>query len=91
MTLAELMAFHDRWFAPRNGSLVIVGAVTEAAALALVNKYFGSIQGGISAPRWEAELPRLRGQVLVEVAAPVHAASVQISWPTASLRAAGDA
>jgi zinc protease len=41
LTVADLKKFHDTWFAPNNAILGVVGDVTQAQAMALVNKYFG--------------------------------------------------
>ena len=42
-TAAMLKQFHDRWYAPNNAILVIVGNVDPAVTLATVTKLFGEI------------------------------------------------
>lgn len=44
ITLPELKAWYEQWYAPNNATLVIVGDVQPAAALAQVKKYFGDLK-----------------------------------------------
>jgi len=43
-TLADLQAWYQRWYAPNNAIVVVVGDVEPQAVLALANKYFGPIK-----------------------------------------------
>lgn len=45
-TLDDLKNFFLRWYGPNNATLIIAGNIDEASALALVDKYFGSIPRG---------------------------------------------
>ncbi len=42
-TAAMLKVFHDRWYAPNNAILVVVGDVDPQTALATIQELFGSI------------------------------------------------
>jgi zinc protease len=44
ITLPELKAWYEQWYAPNNATLVIVGDVKPAAALAQVKRYFGDLK-----------------------------------------------
>jgi zinc protease len=44
ITLPELKAWYEQWYAPNNATLVIVGDVKPAAALAQVKQYFGGLK-----------------------------------------------
>jgi zinc protease len=43
-TAAMLKSFHDRWYAPNNAILVVVGEVDPQATLTEIKQLFGSIQ-----------------------------------------------
>lgn len=89
---ASVIAFHDAWITPDHATLAIVGDVTDADAVALVKRYFGSIPRGprVARPRFEAP-PRLTGETIVDVAANVLQASVSVRWPTPRLLTTEDA
>ena len=44
ITLPELKAWYQQWYAPNNATLVIVGDVKPATALAQVKQYFGDLK-----------------------------------------------
>lgn len=54
-TLDDLKHFFLRWYGPNNATLIIAGDFEEHAALALVDKYFGSIPAGPAVERVESE------------------------------------
>ncbi|HWP94499.1 MAG TPA: pitrilysin family protein [Gammaproteobacteria bacterium] len=64
MTLDELRAFHRTWFKPNNAKLVVVGDVTMAELMPLVEKHFGKWQPGEVPAKNLAPVPhRDRGAV----------------------------
>ena len=63
-TGAMLKRFHDRWYAPNNAMLVIVGDVEPRAALASVERLFGRIPRKATPPRPHIDLRPLSAQTL---------------------------
>jgi zinc protease len=91
VTPAEVAAFHDRWFVPRNASLVVAGDANRDDVMRLAKKYFGTIPGGAAQLHAASPAVRLGGQTWFDVAAPVHSTTVVIVWPTPAHYASGDA
>jgi zinc protease len=88
----DIIAFHDRWMTPDHATLVIVGDVKAAEAMAEVERWFGPIPASAER-KWfpPPSLPRLAGETRVEIAAPVATARVSIRWPTPALLTIDDA
>jgi predicted Zn-dependent peptidase len=63
--LVDARNFYSTWYAPDNASLAIVGDVETASALALAEKYFGSIpaKGGFPGPPSTDIAPRIGKEV----------------------------
>lgn len=55
--LGDVQAFFERYYAPANASLAIVGAFDAPTARALVEEYFGPVPAGSEAPEAECEAP----------------------------------
>ena len=45
-TLKDVHAFHDKWYRPKNCTLVVAGDYDEAQTREWIEKYFGEIEGG---------------------------------------------
>ncbi len=45
-TLKDVHAFHDKWYRPKNCTLVVAGDYDEAQTREWIEKYFGEIDGG---------------------------------------------
>ena len=57
MTAADLRAWYQRWYAPNNAVVVVVGDVDPAAVYALARKYFGPLaKGDITPPKDRPEI-----------------------------------
>jgi len=67
LTLAETRDFLERYYAPVNTTIALVGDVTPAQALALVERYFGDIPPGEPVPAVAAVEPPQRGEKRVNV------------------------
>jgi predicted Zn-dependent peptidase len=67
LTLAETRDFLKRYYAPVNTTIALVGDVTAAQALALVERYFGAIPPGEPVPPVVAVEPPQRGEKRVTV------------------------
>lgn len=48
--LADVQAFHEKYYIPRNATLVLCGRFDRDEALRLAEKYFGDIPGGTALP-----------------------------------------
>jgi zinc protease len=86
----DARAFFERYYHPRNASLVIAGDISTADALRLARELFGEIPAGPAVgPVSHAPLvPHARRLVLEDqVALP----RVYLSWPAAALFGPGDA
>jgi len=60
MTLADLGAWYQQWYAPNNATLVIVGDVQAATAFKLAEQYFGSIPAvKFKSVKQRVEVPQL--------------------------------
>jgi len=47
LTLADAKQWYDRWYAPNNATLVVVGDVEPAQVVALAKKYFGPLKATV--------------------------------------------
>ncbi|MFC2166963.1 M16 family metallopeptidase, partial [Acidobacteriota bacterium] len=45
-TLKDVHAFHDKWYRPKNCTLVVAGDYDDAQTREWIEKYFGEIDGG---------------------------------------------
>lgn len=62
-TREDVEAFFLRYYVPSNASLCLVGDLDEDRALALAERYFGPLAGGVKAPRtWTPPVPPGQGQ-----------------------------
>jgi zinc protease len=59
MTLKDLQRWYERWYAPNNAALVVVGDVDPKEVVALAKKYFGPIPArAVEPPRPPIEPPQ---------------------------------
>ncbi|MDO5093160.1 MAG: pitrilysin family protein [Propionibacteriaceae bacterium] len=61
-SLADVAAFHSRWYQPTQARLVICGAVTADEAVTLVERHFGDLPAAPSPERPPITTPALPGQ-----------------------------
>ena len=72
MELSDLQAWYQRWYAPNNAIVVVVGDVEPEAVLALAKKYFGPLQPEeIIPPKPRLEPPQ-QGKRYVNVQVPAE-------------------
>lgn len=82
-TLDDLKHFFLRWYGPNNATLIIAGDFEENAALALVDKYFGSIPVGPAVERVEPQTITLDADRYISyVDRYVRFPMLSISFPT---------
>ena len=62
ISLAATRSFHDRYYAPVNTVIALVGDIDTATAVALVGRYFGLIPPGTPVPPVAAAEPPQRGE-----------------------------
>lgn len=63
MRIEDLRAWYEKWYAPNNATVVVVGDVKAAEVFALAKKYFGPLKSGKitpSKPRLEIEQKGVR-------------------------------
>ena len=57
-TLADVVAFHARYYRPDNATLVVVGDFDQKQVDAWIDKYFGAVpRPAAPLPRWAAAPP----------------------------------
>ncbi len=67
MQLADLQAWYERWYAPNNAVLVVVGDVEPEAVLKLAQQYFGPLQPETIVPPKPRVEPPQRGKRSITV------------------------
>jgi predicted Zn-dependent peptidase len=67
LTLAETRSFHDRYYAPVNTVIALVGDIDPERAIVMVERYFGGIAPGVPVPRVTAVEPLQQGEKQVHV------------------------
>jgi predicted Zn-dependent peptidase len=89
--LGDAQAFAATWYGPANAMVVITGKADPAAAIALVERYFGSLPA--RTPPQRPILPDLTrtATTQLDVGAGVTRAEVRIAWVTPAYGAPGDA
>ncbi len=90
--LADVRAFFQTYYRPRNASLSLAGDVRTDHALQLVERYFGSIDPGEAPPPVDAtrpEPPAREVRLLLEDR--VELPRLYLAWHSEGLFAAGDA
>ncbi|SHJ05630.1 zinc protease [Roseomonas rosea] len=81
ITREDMLAFHQRWYAPANAVLVVAGAVDEAALRRVVEDEYGGAAGGEPIARRRAEPPAAPLEArLVRNDAGVREAQMIRSW-----------
>jgi zinc protease len=90
--LAEVRAFFQTYYRPRNASLALAGDVRTDDALQLVERYFGSIDPGDPPPPVQApKLEQLPGEVRLMIEDRVELPRLYLAWHSEPLFARGDA
>lgn len=81
-TAADLKAFYDKWYAPNNATLVVVGDVDSQQVLERVRALFGDIPSQPLPPRPEVNLQPLEpAQLRIETAAAYGLAVIAFRLP----------
>jgi len=87
-TVEDLEAWYQRWYAPNNATLVVVGDVQSKAVFELAEHYFGSLkQSDIQAIKPQTEIEQL-GVRKLTVKVPAKLPSILMGYKVPSLKTA---
>lgn len=86
MQASDAKAWYDRWYAPNNATLVVVGDVKPEEVYALAEKYFGPIKAEELPKRKVFTEPAQRGMKRVNVKAPAELPYLMMGWHVPVLR-----
>ncbi len=90
MTVVDLRTWYQRWYAPNNAIVVVVGDVDPQAVLALAKKYFEPLESSeIIATKPRVEAPQL-GEKRITVKAPAKLPFLMMGYHTPALKAADE-
>ena len=81
-SLDDVKSFFKRFYTPNNASLAVVGDFDPGDVLALVERYFGDIPGGVEIDRTGRMDTTLTGTVNLETHDRVQLPRLNIVWPT---------
>lgn len=91
-TMDDVRSFFERWYAPSNATLAIVGDFETADAKALVEKYFGTLPTRPKPAPHVVEPVSLDREIVIRHDEPVATLpKVSIQWLSPALFADGDA
>jgi zinc protease len=86
MTWRDARSWYERWYAPNNATVVIVGDVDARQVLALARRYYGAVPTkAVPAKRTIAEPPQ-RGPRRVVVKAPAELPYLRLGYKAPALR-----
>lgn len=90
MTVDDLKAWYQTWYAPNNATLVVVGDVDPQAVLKLAKEHFGPLQRStIPTLKARPELPQ-KGMKRIVVKVPAELPLIVYGYQTPSLKTAKD-
>ncbi len=86
MTHRDALAWYQRWYAPNNATVVVVGDVDAARVFRLAERHYGRLKPRpLPSVRANDEAPQ-RGLRRTEVRAPAEAHGVLLGWKVPALR-----
>jgi zinc protease len=89
-TAPDLQAWYQRWYAPNNATLVVVGDVKTADVFALAQQYFGDLKTSEILPlKPQTEAPQI-GVRKMTVKAPAKLPSVLLGYHVPTLKTVKD-
>lgn len=87
-TVEDLQAWYQRWYAPNNATLVVVGDVQPTAVFELAEKYFGALKPSDIKPlKPQAEIEQL-GVRKMTVKVPAKLPSILMGYKVPALKTA---
>lgn len=85
MTVEDARTWYERWYAPNNATLVVVGDVEPEQVFAWAEQYYGRIPArGLPVRKSVSEVP-VRGSRQVTVRAPAKQPMAILAWPAPRL------
>ena len=86
MTVNDARNWYERWYAPNNATMVVVGDVKAAEVKKLVEKHFGRIKPKKMVPTKPQVEPVQKGERRVAVKAPAENPSVVLAYKVPALK-----
>ena len=86
MVWRDARDWYDRWYAPNNATIVVVGDVAPSEVFALADRYFGGIKMKVLPERKLQDEPAQRGIRRIVVKAPAELPSVLMAYRAPILR-----
>jgi zinc protease len=86
MTVQDAKAWHDRWYAPNNATMVVTGDVNAGQVRDLAEKYFGKMPPKMVPRTKPQNEPPQRGTRRVSVKAPAENPYVALAFKVPALR-----
>lgn len=90
MTVRELADWYQKWYAPNNATVVVVGDVEPEAVYTLAKKYFGGLPRGAPVAANSLEEVPQRGMKRVIVKRPAELPYLLMAYKTPALKPAAD-
>ncbi|PIE83566.1 MAG: peptidase M16 [Candidatus Contendobacter odensis] len=88
ITPEDLRNWYQRWYAPNNATLVVVGDVNPDGVYQLAKKYFGALPAGkLTPPRVAQELPQ-HGEQRIIVKTPAEVPYIMLGYKVPTLKTA---
>ncbi len=86
LSVADTRLFYDRWYAPNNATVVVVGDVAPEEVFALAEQYFGAIPRKILPPRKPQDEPPQLGLRRLTIKAPAELPHVLMAYRVPGLK-----
>jgi zinc protease len=90
-SLDDVSEFFELYYAPNNASLCVAGDFEPAEAMALIDKYFGTLPPGRPVQRLEKWIPRMDGVHRAVAQDDVELPRLYMAWHTPGVLQPGDA
>jgi len=90
MTIEDLADWYQRWYAPNNATLVVVGDVDPKAVLAMAQRHFGPLPTSEVVPLKPAAEPAQSGETRVEVRVPARQPYLLMGYKTPIIGQSGE-
>ena len=82
MTIDDLAGWYEKWYAPNNAILVVVGDVGPDEVRAMAKRHFGDLPAGEPAELKPAAEPEQKGETRVEVRVPARQPYLLMGYKT---------